>query len=102
MRQAKWMLWLSCTFERWYSDPGSLGKGRTSRRPLCSISMKPSSMSMFGVPYSPIVPSLIRWAFGTWSRIAQSSFSEPMTLLCWVMTAFSTLFIDQGAEGCSP
>ena len=30
-------------------------------RPLWVISMKPSSISMFGVPYSPIVPSLTRW-----------------------------------------
>ena len=96
------MLWLSCTFERWYSEPGSFGNGSTSRRPLCVISMKPSSMSMLGVPYSPIVPSLIRWASGAWSRIAQSSLSEPMTLLCWVSTALSTLCIDQGALGCSP
>ena len=64
--------------------------------------MKPSSMSMFGVPYSPIVPSLIRCAFGAWSRIAHRSFSDPTTLFCCVATALSTLRIDQGALGCSP
>ena len=30
-------------------------------RPLWVISMKPSSMSMLGVPYSPMVPSFTRW-----------------------------------------
>ena len=31
---------------------------------LVWISMKPSSMSMLGVPYSPIVPSFTRWRSG--------------------------------------
>ena len=59
-------------------------------------------MSMLGVPYSPIVPSLTRWASGTWSRIANSRLSVPITLVYWVSTAFSRLAIEYGAEGCSP
>ena len=47
----------SATFDAWYQLCGILGKGSVSLRPLCSISMKPSSMSMLGQPYSPIVPS---------------------------------------------
>jgi hypothetical protein len=50
----------SWTFEAWYHDPGSFGMGRRSSRPLCRTLMNPSSMSMLGVPYSPIVPSFTR------------------------------------------
>ena len=64
MRQAKWMLCESWTFDRWYSEPGSFGNGSVSLRPLWWISMNPSSMSMLGVPYSPIVPSFTRWQSG--------------------------------------
>ena len=72
---------MSCTLEGGSSEPGIFGNGSTSVRPLCVISMKPSSMSMFGVPYSPIVPSLIRCASGAWSRIAHSSLSEPIDVV---------------------
>ena len=41
-----------------------LGKGRVSVRPLWLMVMKPSSMSMLGVPYSPMVPSFTRWHSG--------------------------------------
>ena len=37
-RQAKWMLWESCTFDRWYIEPGNFGNGSVSVRPLWSIS----------------------------------------------------------------
>ena len=73
-----------------------------SVRPLWVISMNPSSMSMSGVPYSPIVPSLTRWQSGTRSRIANSRLSVPMTFVHWVSTAASRDFIEYGAEGCSP
>ena len=73
-----------------------------SVRPLCAISMNPSSMSMFGVPYSPIVPSLTRWQSGTRSRIANSRLRVPITFVYWVSTAASRDFIEYGAEGCSP
>ena len=73
-----------------------------SLRPLCSISMNPSSMSMLGVPYSPIVPSLTRWQSGTRSRIANSRLRLPITFVYWVSTAVSRDFIEYGAEGCSP
>ena len=51
--------------------------------------MNPSSMSMFGVPYSPIVPSFTRWQSGTLSRIANSRLSVPITFVNWVSTAAS-------------
>ena len=41
-----------------------LGKGRVSVRPLWLMVMNPSSMSMLGVPYSPMVPSFTRWHSG--------------------------------------
>ena len=44
-------------------------------------------MSMFGVPYSPMVPSLTRWQSGERSRIAKSRFRVPTTLFDWVKTA---------------
>ena len=50
--------------------------------------MKPSSTSMFGVPYSPIVPSLTMWQSGTWSRIANIRLSVPITFVCCVSTAW--------------
>ena len=56
--------------------------------------MNPSSMSMFGVPYSPIVPSLTRWHSGTWSRIEKSRFKVPITFVCWVSTARSRDIIE--------
>ncbi len=65
-----------------------------SERPLCSIRMKPSSMSMLGVPYSPIVPSLTRWQSGTWSRSEKSRLSVPITFVCWVSTARSRDIIE--------
>ena len=71
-------------------------------RPLWSISMKPSSMSMLGVPYSPIVPSLTRWQSGTRSRIENSRLSVPMTFVCCVSTAWRREIIEYGADGCSP
>ena len=65
-----------------------MGNGSDVRcGPCAAISMKPSSMSMFGVPYSPIVPSLTMCASGARSRMANSTFSVPMTLLYWVNTA---------------
>ena len=73
-----------------------------SLRPLWSISMKPSSMSMFGVPYSPIVPSFTRWQPGARSRIAYRTFSVPTTLFVCVNTACSRSFIEYGAVGISP
>ena len=73
-----------------------------SVRPLWWISMKPSSMSMFGVPYSPIVPSFTRCALGTWSRIANSRFRLPITFVYCVSTACRREIIEKGAEGCSP
>ena len=51
--------------------------------------MNPSSMSMLGVPYSPIVPSLTRWQSGTRSRIAKSRLSVPITFVYCVSTAAS-------------
>jgi hypothetical protein len=81
----------SWTFEQWYREPGRFGKGSRSERPLCWMSMKPSSMSMFGVPYSPMVPSFTRWASGAKSRMANSTFSVLITLLYWVNTACSRL-----------
>ena len=59
-------------------------------------------MSMFGVPYSPIVPSFTRWASGANASIANSTFSVFTTLLVWVKTACSRSFIEYGAEGISP
>src|SRR5947199_175962 len=64
--------------------------------------MNPSSMSMFGVPYSPIVPSLTRWQSGTRSRSENSRLSVPMTFVCCVLTAWRREIIEYGAEGCSP
>ena len=58
-------------------------------------------MSMLGVPYSPMVPSLTRWQSGTNSRIAYSRFSVPATLLTWVKTACLRSIIEYGAERCS-
>jgi hypothetical protein len=59
-------------------------------------------MSMFGVPYSPIVPSLTRWQSGTWSRSDHSRLRLPITLVCWVSTAWRREIIENGADGCSP
>ena len=73
-----------------------------SLRPLCSISMNPSSMSMLGVPYSPIVPSFTRWQSGTRSRIENSRLSVPITFVYCVSTAVARDFIEYGADGCSP
>ena len=73
-----------------------------SVRPLCVISMKPSSMSMFGVPYSPIVPSFTRWQSGTRSRIENSRLRLPITFVCCVSTAWRREIIEYGADGCSP
>ena len=42
-------------------------------RPLWVMVMKPSSMSMLGVPYSPIVPSFTRWQSGLNSCACQRS-----------------------------
>ena len=64
--------------------------------------MKPSSMSMFGVPYSPIVPSFTRWASGANASIANSTFSVFTTLFVCVKTACSRSFIEYGADGISP
>ena len=58
-------------------------------------------MSMFGVPYSPMVPSLTRWQSGTNSRIANSRFSVPTTLFTWVNTACLRSIIEYGAARCS-
>ena len=59
-------------------------------------------MSMLGVPYSPIVPSLTRWQSGTRSRIANSRFRLPITFVYCVSTACRREIIEYGAEGCSP
>ena len=59
-------------------------------------------MSMSGVPYSPIVPSLTRCVSGLTSRIANSTLRLPMTLLAWVYVACRTSIIEYGADGCSP
>ena len=58
-----------------------------SVRPLWWISMNPSSMSMLGVPYSPIVPSFTRWQSGTRSRIENSRLRFPITFVYCVSTA---------------
>ena len=58
-------------------------------------------MSMFGVPYSPIVPSLTRWHSGACSRIANSRLRVPTTLLTWVKTACLRSIIEYGAARCS-
>ncbi len=58
---------LQCTPAMWRAT--CLGKGRVSVRPLWLMVMKPSSMSMLGVPYSPIVPSFTRWHSGASSCI---------------------------------
>ena len=59
-------------------------------------------MSMLGVPYSPIVPSFTRCAFGATSRIAQITFMQPSTLLRCVSHAWSRSIIEYGADGISP
>ena len=59
-------------------------------------------MSMFGVPYSPMVPSFTRWASGVISCIAQITFMQPSTLLRWVSHAWSRSIIEYGADGISP
>ena len=64
--------------------------------------MNPSSMSMSGVPYSPIVPSFTRWASGVYSFIAHSVCSVLTTLLYCVNTACSRLLCEYGALGISP
>src|SRR5438270_3794642 len=79
----------------------ALGYSIRSRRPLCSTSSHPSSMSMLGVPYSPIVPSLTRWQPGAWSRMAKRTLSVPTMLLVWVSTAWAALIIENGADRCS-
>jgi hypothetical protein len=58
-------------------------------------------MSMFGVPYSPIVPSLTRWMSGLISAMAYSRFSVPTTLFCWVYTACLRSIMEYGAARCS-
>ena len=60
----------SKTLLQWYHDPAWRGNGTKSVRPRYSISKKPSGISVFGVPYSPIVPIFTRWDFGQVSRIA--------------------------------
>lgn len=52
------------TLDRWYHEDACLGYGSVSVRPLCVMVMYPSSMSMLGVPYSPMVPSFTRWQSG--------------------------------------
>jgi hypothetical protein len=64
--------------------------------------MNPSSMSMFGVPYSPMVPSFTMCASGARSRMANRTLSVPTTLLYWVNTAWARDAIEYGAEGISP
>ena len=59
-------------------------------------------MSMFGVPYSPIVPSLTRWVSGERSRIAKRTLRLPTTLFAWVYVACRASIIEYGADGCSP
>ena len=59
-------------------------------------------MSMFGVPYSPIVPSLTRCASGVISAIAYRTFSVFTTLFVCVKTACSRSIIEYGALGISP
>ena len=49
---------------------------------------------MLGVPYSPIVPSLIKCASGHNFFIANSKFKFPITLLYCVKTAFSLEAIE--------
>ncbi len=71
-----------------------MGKGSVSVRPWWVISRKPSSMSMLGVPYSPMVPSFTRWASGASSCMAHSTLSVPTTLLYWVNTACSRLLCE--------
>jgi hypothetical protein len=51
-------------------------------------------MSMFGVPYSPMVPSFTRCASGDRSRIANRTLRVPITLLYSVNTACSRLAIE--------
>jgi len=58
-------------------------------------------MSMSGVPYSPIVPSLTRWVSGDRSRIANSTLRLPTMLFDWVYVAWRTSIIEYGALGCS-
>ena len=53
-------------------------------RPLWVISMNPSSMSMLGVPYSPMVPSLTRWIERLCSAIAYRRLRVPTTLFTCV------------------
>ncbi|RXH91426.1 hypothetical protein DVH24_020449, partial [Malus domestica] len=53
--------------------------GQRDILPLCVIAMKPSSMSIFGVPYSPIVPSITRWHSSQNSFIAKRTFRVPIT-----------------------
>ncbi len=88
------MLCESWTLLRWYRLPGTLGKGRVSLRPLWWMVMKPSSMSMSGVPYSPMVPSFTRWASGASSAMAKRTFRVPMTLFVWVNVACSRSIIE--------
>ena len=56
---------------------------------------------MFGVPYSPIVPSLTRWMSGLVSAIAYSRLRLPTTLFCWVYTACARSIMEYGAARCS-
>jgi hypothetical protein len=60
----------SNTLLQWYQEPAWRGKGSRSLRPLNSTSKNPSGMSVLGVPYSPIVPILTRWASGQASFMA--------------------------------
>ena len=59
-------------------------------------------MSMLGVPYSPIVPSLTRWQSGTRSRSENRRLSVPITFVYCVLTAWRREIIEYGALGCSP
>jgi hypothetical protein len=65
--------------------------------PLYWVSSQPSLMSMLGVPYSPIVPSLTRWISGLISAIADSRFRLPTTSFTWVYTACLRSAIEYGA-----
>ena len=96
------MLVESATLLAWYQLWGIFGNGRVSVRPLCSISRKPSSMSMLGQPYSPIVPSLTRWQSGLFSTIAKITLRLFSMLFIWVRTAWRRSFIEYGADGIWP
>ena len=48
------------------------------------MSIQPSSMSMLGVPYSPIVPSLTIWQSGAEALTARITLNVVVRLLCSV------------------